>query len=152
MSIVHDWKIRKIKKHPSKTVNYESGDVTYSDYICFIEAQIKTYNTETPENFVTKDVVLDWAVKPQRPPSDSSEYVELVDMTEEQYINIIKNSSIYSNIENIMEQKYIAAWGDGISEEIINPFSHEEFSGGAPDAEEMARIAMEDAEQIQETP
>lgn len=143
MALTHQWKISKIRKYPSKTVSYETGDVNFTDYVCFIGARLRTFDSGTPDNYVEKDVILDWTRKPQDPPTNPSDYVEFADLTEEQLVAMIKNSSIHRKTESIMEEKYAADWGAGIWEESDNPFDHEEFRDSAPDAAEMQSIAEE---------
>ena len=132
MALTHQWKVSKIRKYPSKTVSYETGDVNFTDYVCFIGARIRTFDPATPENYVEKDVILDWSVKPQDPPSSPSDYVAFADLTEEQLVAIMKASSIHRKTEEIMEEKYIRDWGSGAWQETENPFDHEEFSDPAP--------------------
>jgi len=141
MAITHRWRVSKLKKYPSKTVSYESGDVTFKDYVCYIGARIRTYDSESPDTYIEKDVVLDWATKPQSPPESASDYIEFSDLTEENLVAIIKNASMYKKIETIMEDKYIRDWGSGAWEETDNPFDHDEFKDPAPSAEEMEEYA-----------
>ena len=141
MSLTHQWKISKIRKYPLKTVSYETGDVNFTDYVCFIGARIRTFDPATPENYIEKDVVLDWTTKPQDPPADPSNYVDFANLTEEQLVAMIKNTSIHAKTEQIMEEKYAKDWGSGVWEEDENPFDHEEFRDKAPGPDEMAAIA-----------
>lgn len=146
MSLIHQWKISKIKKYPSKTVSYETGDVNFTDYVCFIGARLRTFDPATPENYVEKDVALDWTTKPQNPPANPSDYIEFAELTEEQLVAIIKGSSIHAKTEQIMEEKYVKDWGAGTWEEVKNPFNHEEFDDDAPSA-----AAMNYTEETSET-
>lgn len=156
MSLSYEWKIKKIKKYPSKTVTYESGNVTFNDYVCFIEGRVRcfdgTYDVDDLNTYVEKDFVLDWSQKPQNPPASESEYVSFADMTEENYINIVKNTSIYRSLEEILAEKYHAKCDDGIPAEVDNPFNHDEFVEYDPTSETMQETGEESNTGISTSP
>ena len=124
----HTWKVTKIQKFGSKTVpnSTDTGSTSYTDLVCGVWATLKTTNNHedhsNPSHYVQRDYRWDWKNSPIES-MDPAGFVPYGDLTESDYVNILKNNGC-AGVEEKFEQIFASEFVIEPIDVVENPFGY----------------------------
>ena len=129
-NFIHTWKITKVQKFGSKTI-YDSdlsgASTSYTDLICGVWGTLKTTNDHSDHSdsshYIERDFNWQWNISPIAN-MDPAEFVEYANLTESDYVNILKHNAcagVEEQFEKIFTREFVSEPIDVIDD----PFGYE---------------------------
>ena len=129
-TFTHTWKVTKIQKFGSKTVEHSdlSGNTTtYTDLVSGVWATLKTTNQHEDHadesHYVERDFNWEWKHCPIKY-MDPVGFITYTNLTESDYVSILKQNTS-AGAEDKLEQMFTREFDVESFDVVIDPFGHD---------------------------
>ena len=129
-NFIHTWKITKVQKFGSKTIDnsdLSGASTSYTDLVCGVWGVLKTTNDHSDHSdsshYIERDFYWQWQNSPVKN-MDPAGFVEYADLTESDYVNILKHNGC-AGVEEKFEQIFAREFVSEPIDVIDDPFGYE---------------------------